>query len=345
VSTRRFEQIRSGAIDLSTAYREPEDQRIFVVVADYASEPTNQVDSRQPEELPSEWFPLSDSALRIPTDTRPELSAEALAVESLERARSVIAFELTPPNSLRTEYPLRSLSKVCRSLQDVIDAFAQEAAGRPTSRGAIPEPILKESEATFIESRAASFAIVIAPTSEPRLFETSLFADATDRLAELMRSGADDVALSALVTGYGPRAVTKYRTLLEALFDDGTGGTLWIARPGHSVISSTLSVTEVAASLELLRTSSTEVHEVLLDRASIVAVHLRRGTFELFDHALGKRYSGTMDPVARIEITGLPTGDQHFYRARVLAEEQYSEASDETYTEFRLVSIGVRAGD
>jgi hypothetical protein len=96
------------------------------------------------------------------------------------------------------------------------------------------------------------------------------------------------------------------------------------------------------ATAKILRSTTTEVREIELSRASIIAVHLRRGTFELFDHALGRRYAGYMEPDARREIAGLPTGDQYVYRATLLAEEQYSEATDEVFTEHRLRSISER---
>lgn len=49
-----------------------------------------------------------------------------------------------------------------------------------------------------------------------------------------------------------------------------------------------------------------------------------------------------MEPDARLKIAGLPTGDQFFYRATLLAEKQYSEATDEVFTEHRLRSISER---
>jgi hypothetical protein len=43
-------------------------------------------------------------------------------------------------------------------------------------------------------------------------------------------------------------------------------------------------------------------------------------------------------------VTLIPphTGDQYFYRATLLAEEHYSESTDEVFTEHRLRSISER---
>jgi hypothetical protein len=315
---------------------------LFVVVADYEQPPRNRVSVVSPDEVAEDWLPLEGSRLQVPTATRPVITAEALSLEASQRGRAMLAVELDPADIYRTEYPLRSLARISRGIQDAVDALAQEAAGRATARGAIPESILQEAELAFVESRAASFVLVLAPTSPPRLFEASLLVDASARMTELMEAGHDPESLSRLLAGSGPRARAKYRAFLEALQDDDSGASFWFAEPNTPPRTATLRRGEVRGSLELLRSTTTEVREIELSRASIIAVHLRRGTFELFEHALGRRYAGYMEPDARLEIAGLPTGDQYFYRATLLAEEQYSESTDEVFTEHRLRSISER---
>jgi Family of unknown function (DUF6575) len=144
VSDARFGEIRSGALDLRTAFREPEDGSLFVVVADYEQPPRNRVSVVSPDEVAEDWLPLEGSRLQVPTATRPVITAEALSLEASQRGRAILAVELDPADIYRTEYPLRSLARISRGIQDAVDALAQEAAGRATARGAIPESILQK---------------------------------------------------------------------------------------------------------------------------------------------------------------------------------------------------------
>src|SRR6266511_4671430 len=58
VSDARLGEIRSGALDLRTAFREPEDGSSFVVVADYEQPPRNRVSVVSPDEVAEDWLPL-----------------------------------------------------------------------------------------------------------------------------------------------------------------------------------------------------------------------------------------------------------------------------------------------
>lgn len=343
ISDDRFKIVRSGGLSVRTAFVEPEDGRLYTVTADYSSG-LNMIDAVSVNELTSDQLPAADVSLSISTATRPTFKSDQLAVKSGRERRTFLAFEIEPATMLRTELPLRSLSRIAGTLQDTIDALAQEVAGRPTPRGMIPQDILRDSELVFRESQAASFVLVAASASqaghEDRLMESQLLEHSCERLVGLLNESESPDRLRDLVGSYGVRVRAKYRALLEALLDEGTGVSAFVATEFGHGFSGSLKPAEVKANLGLLREIGTEVVSNHLERVNIVGVNLRTGSFELYDSREDKKYSGRMELDARDQIAGLPTGFEHFYSADLLAQEQYSNFSDEVRWTYRLVSIG-----
>jgi hypothetical protein len=87
VSDARFGEIRSGALDLRTAFREPEGGSLFVVVADYEQPPRNRVSVVSPERWPRTGFHLRGHGCRCP----PRLDQSSMQRHSLWKRRSVDA--------------------------------------------------------------------------------------------------------------------------------------------------------------------------------------------------------------------------------------------------------------
>lgn len=343
LSDERFKMVRSGGLRVRLAFQEPEDGSLFIITSDYSSN-RNSIEAVSPEELSDALLPEDEIVLSVPTETRPAFEPNELGRESTRERRTFIAFEIQPNSGFRTEIPLRSLSRISGALQDTVDALAQEVAGRATPRGMIPQEILRDSELVFRESRAASFVMVAASASqaghEERLMESQLLQRSCEGLVALLGEGESPERLRGLIGNYGVRVRAKYRALLEALLDEGTGASAFVSTEFGQQFSASLKRDEVKVSLGLLREIGTEVVRERLERVNIVGVNLRTGSFELYDSLSHKKYSGRMESDARDQIAGLPTGFDYFYSADMLSQQQYSNFSDEVTWAYRLIWIG-----
>ncbi|MFF0256721.1 DUF6575 domain-containing protein [Micromonospora zamorensis] len=344
VSDERFNLIRSGGTNLKRAFSEPEDGLVFDVVADY-SRGSSRLEHAAGADLPDELLPTERAVLDLPTETQRAFQPERLAEKSGRERRTLLAIEVEPAGMLRTEIPLRSLSRIAGSLQDTVDALGQEEAGRPTPRGIIPNDVLRETELVFRGSQAASFVILAASGGQDNhLIESSILPNSCRRLVELLQQGSEPDRLRDLVGRYGVRVRAKYRALLESLVDEGSGVSAYIATGFGDTYQAGLKPNQVRANLNLLREVGQDVMAEHLERVNLVGVNLRTGSFELYDPVNSAKYSGYMEPEARDQISGLPTGFDHLYSADILVQQQLSNFSDEVTKTYRLIGIGAPYG-
>lgn len=340
LSHSRMKQIRSGAIPLRDAFTNPADGFVYVITSHYDQPiPANRLSTMPAIEVSDDWLPVPGVRLDIPTETLPSFNPEAFSALAAEEFRARVAVEVYPRDSLRTEYSLRSLSRLAGSFQDVLDSLAQEERGRPTARGVIPEEILAESELVFADALAASFVLVLAPKATPTLVGHELVTKSTTRLLELLRAADHQQELTRLLAGYGVRARSKFRGLLTTLSDDDTGAAIFLADHQGAMVSTEIHLDSVRNAIEIIDDRNPDNEKVELPRVTLIGVNLRTGIFELFDNVVGQRYSGQMSPEAKSEISGLPTGDDHFYSAIVLKSIEYSTMTSDVTSSYRLLHI------
>ncbi|MGN7252780.1 DUF6575 domain-containing protein [Arthrobacter sp. SAFR-014] len=339
VSSARMKLIRSGHVPLREAYTQAEDGFVYQVTAQYGAEtPRNSLATIEADLIDNDWLPFEDAKLDIATETLPAFDPDRFSADSRGEFRTRIALEVDPPNARRTEYSLRSLSRLAGSFQDAVDSLAQEERGRPTARGVIPEEILQESELVFAGAEAASFVLVLAPKSGPTLVG-DLVNRSTERLLDLLAAADSQHDLTELLNGYGVRARSKFRSLLTVLSDDETGAGVFLANQSGELRTVKIRLESVRHALAIIDDRNPDSEKLALKRVTLVGVNLRTGIFELFDNVAGQRYSGQMAPEAKAQISGLPTGDEHFYAAELLKTMEYSTMTTDVSSSYRLLHI------
>lgn len=342
VSQPRLNAMRSHGISLRKAVLEPEDGILVEITADYGHDtPRNNARYVRPADIPADWLPAQDAYLSLPTVTRPDFEPDLLATESASENRPLFAVEVDPPASLRTEYPLKPFGRIAIAIQETVDALAQEASGQGISaRGAIRGDIVEQVEMMFLENQAASFVFVLGPGSEDALFRTGLLEESLERLTALLSAGnGEPQALQGLISQYGSRSISKYRNLLDAFSQDGTGVHTYLMTPTGGRLEASLGLGRLRASLDLLNHSSPTSTAIELDEVTLVGVNLRTGVFELRDNREGSKYVGKVTVSGRVAIEGLPTGDNYVYKASLLSQVEYSSATDEEKTAYKLDDI------
>jgi hypothetical protein len=340
VSRARMNLVRSGYIQLRDVYTQAEDGFVYQITAEYGRAiPGNRLVTIPANQIQEDWLPLADARLDLPTETLPSFNPEKFRVDSEGEFRTRIALEIYPPLMRRTEYSLRSLSRLAGSFQDTLDSLAQEERGRPTARGLIPEEILQESELVFTGALAASFVLVLAPKSSPTLIGHDLVNKSTARLLELLQAADSQDELTRLLSGYGIRARSKFRSLLTMLSDDETGAGVFLADHLGQLSVAEIHLESVRHALSIIDDRSPDSEKLELARVTLVGVNLRTGIFELFDNVAGQRYSGQMAPEAKAQMSGLPTGEEHFYTAALLKTMEYSTMTTDVTSSYRLLRI------
>lgn len=337
LSDERWAQVRSGRIGVRAAVERPEDGFLFVVTADYAAG-KNSVRESKPSDLNPEWLPTEEARLNNETPTRPNFSASELGRLAVREDRIQVAVELEP-NRPRTEVSLKTLGRMSLAVQDVIDAVAQEETGAPTSRGAIAQDIVERVDLSFTTSMAASFVMVMAPTGDEGLFPDPLLERSLARLTALLQSSADSAeAFREQLRPYGPRVVSKLRTVLESAYSDSSGLGFFHSTRAGLVSDSTLSVSQVEQSLMTLDAVDPSKRELQLKHVTLMAINHNTGSFTV-EATDGKPYSGRVTPQGMVTVSGKRSGPGHHYDADLIELEEVSNMTGQTRTKYRLNAL------
>jgi hypothetical protein len=332
-SPARLNAVRSGHMPLRQAFANPLDGGVFVVTS--TSDLSRSVEWRAADQIPDEWLPSADARLHLDTPTLAPLDVADIEREARAIGRTIAVFELDAP-WMTTEFPLRPLGEVMRTVQDSIDSFAQIATNKQTNRGAVQRELLEETELTFYGLRAASFAFLVSSSPGGRLFESDLISRSLSELAILMDAAESDTLQEALGKLH-PRALSKYRDLLEQLDDVESGLTTIIAPPTAPATKSLLTRDGVRVSLELVRNSlGAEIEEIAIEGV-LIGVNARTWSFELLDDSSDRRYSGKTAESARSRLVGLTIG--YRYRARLWRETELLPVTGEVHHKYRLFEI------
>lgn len=225
---------------------------------------------------------------------------------------------------------MRALGKVGTTLQEAIDALAQEERGEPTERGAIKRETTEEVQMSVVGLRAASFVLLVGTDKRGRFLERGDFvAETLGRLVELVQAGEDEGKLVTAMRGYGPRARGKFTTLLRAVTEAGSGLGVHVAPVERPVRSALLDVHQVRRALSIIEGVRPEIEELHLDRVILTALNTTRATFEVWDSVSGARYSGPVTREAREMVEGLRVGHSSYVQVDLEIEIDFAAIGDE----------------
>ena len=339
LSQARFQQVRSGRISLRQAFDLAQSGDVWQVTADYLSDPPeNHVE--QLAAVPEEWLPDADAFLDLPTATAPDFRPEELGQEARESQRSLMAVELDPAEANTTELRLRVLGRVATSLQDTLDAMAQEEQGERTVSGAIKAEITSEVQMSVYGLRAASFVLLLGIDREGKLFERAdLVSGTLGRLVTLVESASSADTLLPQLQEYGPRVRGRFRQLLQNAVEAGSGLAVHAAPLTTEQQAATLNREQVRSALTTIADVSPDVREILLPRVALTALNTHRHTFEVWDSVQGSRYSGVLSPEAREQVDGSRVGTTSFYSVKIEVQTDFASTEGSPIEKYRLLEI------
>lgn len=326
----RFDSVRGGAIDLRSAYEEARPGDVYEVVWRFDEETLTATPTVAPVngEIPDAWLSLPGASLSLPTDTAEPFRESELAQLGESGLRSVGAIELGQASEPLTEFSFRSLSQIGNSIQDNVDALADEGF-----EGKHNKPS-DEVQLSVFGLRAASFVLLVGTDKRGRLTErTDVFSSVFDELMGLVAAGRepDSGELIERLGSHKPRVRNRFKQLLRRLVDAESGLTLHATPLGASTRSVGLTYGQVRETLEVVSNVPDEVKEIEVRRAALFALNLTRRSFEIHDLATMQRYSGYMSDEARGQADGLRVSELSLVSAKVQTVEEFASVDDRTH--------------
>lgn len=341
MSAERFAQVRGGQIGLRQSFERADPWTIWRVVESYAGdEPTATANATRFQDIPDSDLPLAEARMDLPTPTAPPLTISELSSLAAKSLRTVAAVELDTVSHHTTEFPLRGLGLVSESIQETIDALAQEEVGPATEFGPIAASVTADVQMSVYGLRAASFALVLATDTKGGLIDNAPKVEATlSRLVDLLESGHDAGSLLAAMRGYGARARRKFTGLLRSVATYGSGLGVAVAPEDKPARAARLTGQEVVRALAAIDAVEPTERHVRISRGILQGSNTRRSTFELVDMATMNRYAGKVSPEAQAAIDGLRVGTHSYIAADLLELIGFGADDQETGRKYTLLAI------
>lgn len=301
-SMRRLQAVRSGGVDLRTAFTKPEDDRAFLFHAPHDDKPP-EFRSVSPAEIPSGWLPGANASLALPTSTLP-LIIDDLKTEAVQSRRDMFAIKLEPNTTTRNEVPARLAGGVLQAVQDTITALAQACY----------------AELMFVRVGGGSFEMLLASADQVGLLNESAITLASQAFGQLVQLADNDAAFRQRVSLLKPDVAEKYLTFLRAIEDRVSETTVEWASPnpeepiGRAVIQNETVKTAITAMVDLHETRRIEVD------GTLVSTHTEKNSFEFKPDSPqpgAKNYTGA----ATAEVLDPSAGHTAGLRFRATIEE------------------------
>jgi hypothetical protein len=224
VSSKRFDHIKKGLVDLRSIFTNSEDAFVYEVFTSYKNLPdkVKPVDCREIEEeyLPEEGQ-IIDNPSELVNVSFTELVDESISQIAKQKNREVINFILELKNQESNEAPVGDLGEIIKSLQNAISRIGQAKEGRADSKK-IPLEIIEKTTLVTSKVFSGSFGMQIEGLHfEQNLFGDSLIGMCIEELILLINIGANPEDLRARLSLLKKESAVKYRIFLEALESSG----------------------------------------------------------------------------------------------------------------------------
>ena len=313
VSPHRFNQIRSGAIDLHDTFSEVEDGIIYQIKVPH----DEQIPESMPisaTQIPDDMLPLPGEFINLETPTLPELD-EDIERKSRQIRQEIISLDLNFGRGYRTEAPANALSEILGSLQDTIDAVGESLTGSSNVRGPIPRRVLSNMQMSVTRIGAGSFKLELASTQSEDLLGEPQCGDAIQELVNLIKIGNNANELSKRLIRLKSRVANRYVSLLESLSDVVTEAKIVWASPmegrgGSAYLPAKLARETIDIIKQFTGVSKPE-HDI---EGTLIGVFTDKKTF------------------------GIKTQDGTIYKGKIL-DEAFNTASSATISERYIATI------
>jgi len=339
MSSRRFEYIRSGGIDLHDAFLTAEDGFVFEIIISHNDTPA-EVRIISGERLDEDSLPMPGEFLSCDTQTLPTLEVKEVARLAIQIKREVLNLTLNFPTIHRTEAPVANLGMILQSLQYLINAIGQGKTGQRTTLGRIPKKVIEQTQLSVAGTFAGSFGVELVASSQADLFGDSLAGDAIEEFIQLVNIGSKAEELRECLLKLQSRSASRYRDLLQSLIDSGTGIRLnWGSpKPNRSGFAE-LSLFAAKAIISIINQIQSEAPEEYEITGELVGANKRTKTYEIRDLNTNTKYSGRILDEAMPDVAIATLGQ--IYVAVIREVVEILPMTGEEKVKHQLVSLNL----
>lgn len=340
MSPERFAQVRSGGVDLYSAFRNAEDGFVFRVTRHWADPSAPNVDVIPVDQLTEEQLPEAGETLDLETATleRREISIQQRASQIL---REYVELSLELPGQRRTEAPILVLSNIMRHLQTTLISIGHTISDRYKTSTSPTSEIREKLELSLLDVSAGSFTLEMASSQSSDMFGDTLLGDALEELARLIETESSEPELEAIFKDYKPSVPKDYLKLLRAIRSSriDRANIRWASANGQRVGQATFTSPNVFAAIDTIEQMSIQETNIITVVGSLTGAYTNRA-FEI--ETGDKRFSGKFDADALSDeaiyiINNARLGRR--YKAQLREVITTRIASDEITTRYYLIDV------
>ncbi|NOT13969.1 MAG: hypothetical protein HOP21_00045 [Methylotenera sp.] len=328
-SLERHNSIRSGNIDLRSAFTRVEDDFVYLVNTD-KSHDYKTLERINVSRLKNEWLPIEGEKLNLHTHTvinQNETDPATVAHRELRETLNVI---INPKNKNRTEAPARKLGSLLEAIQELLDALGQKINGNPTIKGAISSDILSATEVELALLFPGSIGLQLKAKNSCDLLGDSLAGEALQELLNLASARGDKDLLSNKLHSLRGRSASKYKLFLESISSLETDLKLDWGSPkegrGQSI---NLSKTEILKALEIVSEINVEMADEIEIQSTLIGLNIRTMTYEILS-AENEKFAGKISEEAKAEAANATINNRYIAKLKQLIEVQATTGEEKT---------------
>lgn len=336
ISLGRLAYLKSGSIDLRSAFFNAEDKFVFDVEVFYDNNSSN-IKIMACRDLTDDLLPVEGEFLNYESPTLTPKKAEASRT-AIQINREVLDLTFNFPPLYGTEAPIANFGIILQSLQNLIDAIGQVKTGHEGQLGKIPFRITEETKLAMTGTFSGSFGVEIIALSPGNLFGESLVREAIEEFIALLNVGSKIEQLRERLLGLRGRSISRYRHLLKGLVAAGTGvGIEWGSPQDGRGGEAHLPLTTAKAVIDILDQITTENPVQYEITGELIGGNKRTASYEIKDSRKSEKYSGKVLEQAIQDIAEATLGE--IYVAIIQEKVEVFPMTGVEKIEYELVSL------
>lgn len=335
ISQRRFEHIRSGAIDLFSAFSKAEDDIVFSIYIPFGPDVQVIEKTLVSSSIPKENLPEPGEKLELPTITLHEV-LDAPKQRATQTRREQIDLVLETILRERTEVPASQLGAVLRTFQTLINTIGNKRFGSGAIKGSFSQKTIVNMQLNAIGFGPGSFKVNLASATTANLFDETDVGDCVSAFLNLVRVSEDSSTLHSHLMDLGARVASSYIEFLEAInFDLRSVKIDWGSPNPNYGGSATISSEAAQRTAKTIRSFEEQASREIEVAGVLIGANLRTMKFEV---EIGESsIAGDIDSSAKELIKGAVINAVYTFRIREV--EIFKPMLEQSAIDFYLLDL------
>ena len=342
MSERRFQEVRSGGIDLNQAFKEVEGGFLYLVTLPKREASQGSGKWVIASQLAEDELPKAGDCLDLNTVTLPMHAVPDVVRQAHQARKEVLALRFEFAGMRRTEAPAGLIGQVLDTLQQLVLAVGQAKEGKGTSRGSFPKELVDQMALSLTGVFAGSFGVELHANASADLFGASHIREALSEVFRLIEVSEADEQLLASLNELKGRTTQKYKQFLSRFPGAIQKVDVHWGSPQDERSRVVTMTTEAAAhaleAISRLEPSAPLEYDVL---ARLVGINVRTKTYEIWDVNENRKFSGKILDEAAPNVEHATVNNIY---AATIREESEVTATGEPETKYRLLRLSVDEG-